>query len=118
MARFDTGFPGVNQSCSSAQDCSSGEVCCSGFGMGGVTIACAATCGGGVGALQLCASSDECPSGDTCVASPFGMNMYCQAPRMMRDGGVVRPRRDGGGPTEDGGGPTEDGGAVSDGSPE
>jgi hypothetical protein len=37
---------------------------------------------------------------------------------MMRDGGVVRPRRDGGGPTEDGGGPSEDGGAVSDGSPE
>jgi hypothetical protein len=108
---FDTGIPGVMQSCASSQDCTGGDVCCTGFGMGAVTIACAATCTG-MGAIQLCASSDECTGGATCVASPFGMDMFCQAPR--GDGGMF-PRRDGGGrPMDDGGRPADDGGTPAD----
>jgi hypothetical protein len=107
---LDAAFPGINQSCSSALDCSNGELCCSGFGMGGVTIACSPSCGGG--GLQLCASSDECTGGATCAASPFGMDMYCRAPRP--DAGFVRPRRDGGPQPAEDGGPIDDGAAPPD----
>jgi hypothetical protein len=104
---FDSGIPGVMQSCASSQDCTGGDVCCTGFGMGAVTIACAATCTG-MGAFQLCASSDECTGGATCVALPVGKTMVCEAPR--GDGGMF-PRRDGGGgrPMEDGGAPADTG---------
>jgi hypothetical protein len=101
---FDTGFPGVTQSCASSNDCTGGEVCCTSFGMGTATIACAATCTG-MFAFQLCASDTECPSGDQCVASRFGMGMVCQP---ARDAGAVR-RRDGGRPMDDGGAPADTG---------
>ena len=108
---FDTGIPGLTQSCASSQDCTGGDVCCGTIGMASATIACAASCSG-TGAFQLCASETECADGDTCTAIPM-VGSICRPPRMGGDAGPVR-RRDGGGGFMRDGGEAADTGAGAD----
>jgi hypothetical protein len=75
-----TTMPGFNVMCMSAQSCPRSQVCCGSFsftGGGGITVACANSCG--AGGFQVCATDAECARGQVCARSPVGLGSTCQA---------------------------------------
>ncbi len=100
-------MPGFSVMCTSAQTCPRSQVCCASFGFtggGGLTVACANTCG--AAGIQVCAADSECARGQVCAASPVGFGMTCQAPMNTPpsgpDAGPNSRNRDAGAPVDAG----------------